>query len=179
MASSPRCYSHCQGLANRNHSFPLLSEKCSSVQQKKELFHSYCFTPVVLYDRSFPHKYFFHICGSLSQLVPNKPKICSVVIKATLLVWVTSVAWTAAVHQLYFCRLWCSHVKPLASYSKVYAKGTWSLEYIKLSMNIIDVSCVISLFWVKKSIQQNPLTIWLPLITTFTLLSVASMDSPT
>lgn len=44
-------------------------------------------------DQSFLHTYSFHTGVRLSQWVPNKPKICSVVVKAASLEWVRSVAW--------------------------------------------------------------------------------------
>lgn len=52
---------------------------------------------------------------------------------------------STAAHQLYFCSLWCSHVKPLASYFKVYANVTWILSLLHglmQSINLMVVSCV-------------------------------------
>lgn len=40
---------------------------------------------IVLYDQSFPRKYSFPICVCLSQSVPNKPKIRSVVMEVASL----------------------------------------------------------------------------------------------
>lgn len=38
---------------------------------------------------------------------------------------------SAAVHQLYFCSLWCSHVKPLASRFKVNTKRKLDLRALR------------------------------------------------
>lgn len=60
-----------------------------------------------------------------------------------------------AAHQLYFSSLWCSHVKPLASYFNIYAKGTWGLSELhglKLPINLIggystDANTLADLFY--------------------------------
>lgn len=93
---------------------------------------------IVLYDQSFPRKYSFPICVCLSQSVPNKPKIRSVVMEVASLEWVKCVAWA----QLRVCCIFVACGAAMSNHwhlnLKSAPKGTWILSVLHGLMQSID-----------------------------------------